>query len=312
MLRSHPVFASRDLDETRERISGVMQPHRLLPLSARQDGVAGMEFVRLGGLGLGTIRFGGAMRVDVEAVENYHLLMFCLRGSAETRVGRHTLQAGTRRGIVCAPGSRFLADLSPDCEQFVVRLDRRTLEAHAGSSVCFDPVLDLQRPALAPWLDQLGALLQSPALLAAVHGQPLLAVEMERLLVHLLLAGQAWHGGDEARVEGRGSQHACVRRAEDFMRAHAEDPLRLADIARAAGVSARTLLAAFQRVRDCSPMQSLQQLRLDVARRRLADAPEGRTVAGIALECGFSHLGRFSQAYRERFGETPSATLRGG
>ncbi|PWR03760.1 hypothetical protein DKT77_04830 [Meridianimarinicoccus roseus] len=30
-----------------------------------------------------------------------------------------------------------------------------------------------------------------------------------------------------------------------------------------------------------------------------------------AFDCGFSHLGRFSQAYRTKYGETPSVALSG-
>src|SRR5262249_19712723 len=33
-------------------------------------------------------------------------------------------------------------------------------------------------------------------------------------------------------------------------------------------------------------------------------------VADIAARCGFNHVGRFAAQYRERYGESPSATLR--
>jgi transcriptional regulator GlxA family with amidase domain len=32
-------------------------------------------------------------------------------------------------------------------------------------------------------------------------------------------------------------------------------------------------------------------------------------IADIALNCGFTHLGRFAIAYSEKFGELPSETL---
>ncbi|MGN4071462.1 anthranilate 1,2-dioxygenase regulatory protein AndR, partial [Burkholderia gladioli] len=51
-LRAHRLFESRDLDETRERISRVMQPHALVPGGRRHGGAAHMDFVRLGRLGL--------------------------------------------------------------------------------------------------------------------------------------------------------------------------------------------------------------------------------------------------------------------
>jgi transcriptional regulator GlxA family with amidase domain len=39
--------------------------------------------------------------------------------------------------------------------------------------------------------------------------------------------------------------------------------------------------------------------------------PSRDTVADIAMRYGFWELGRFAGVYRARYGETPSATLRG-
>lgn len=324
-LRMHRLFESDDLDEARERISRVMQPHRLRPLGAGTDIAARshMDYSRLGDLGLGTIAFfGQPTQVDVEAVEDYHLLMFCLRGHAKVRSAGQTLTASTCSGVICAPGQSFLAELSPDCEQFVLRLDRRMVEAHLGlddTHVRFHAALDLRRPALQAWLDQLRLLAASPALLDTARRHPLVAVEMERLLVHLLHEGQGL-GADthDAHLQATGLAPACVLRAERYMEEHAGSALRLADIANAAGTSTRTLLEAFKRFRDTSPMQHLQGLRLERAHALLraggkattqGTGQETASVATIAFDCGFTHLGRFAQAYRRRYGKPPSATL---
>jgi AraC-like DNA-binding protein len=57
-------------------------------------------------------------------------------------------------------------------------------------------------------------------------------------------------------------------------------------------------------------MRYLRDRRLDHARDRLTGGDRAPTVAEAALEAGFTHLGRFSQVYRERFGETPSNGLK--
>jgi AraC-like DNA-binding protein len=58
-------------------------------------------------------------------------------------------------------------------------------------------------------------------------------------------------------------------------------------------------------------MARLRALRLEMARSELARAARnGRTVASVANELGFGHLGRFSADYRARFSESPSDTLR--
>ena len=95
------------------------------------------------------------------------------------------------------------------------------------------------------------------------------------------------------------------------MEANAREPIGLADIAVAAGVSARALQSGFRRIRDSTPMARLREIRLELARADLAQPTgDGRSVASIANRYGFAHLGRFAADYRARFNECPSETLR--
>ena len=48
---------------------------------------------------------------------------------------------------------------------------------------------------------------------------------------------------------------------------------------------------------------------MELARARLGSGA-ATAVTEVALACGFEHLGRFSTRYRDRFGESPSETLR--
>jgi transcriptional regulator GlxA family with amidase domain len=84
----------------------------------------------------------------------------------------------------------------------------------------------------------------------------------------------------------------------------------VADLARAAGVSVRTVYRASARHLGGPPMTRLRDSRLEHVRRRLLEAAPGETVTSVAMEWGFLHLGRFSSLYRRRFGELPSQTLR--
>lgn len=105
-----------------------------------------------------------------------------------------------------------------------------------------------------------------------------------------------------------GSQGDLVRRAIDYMAAYASDPLTVPAIAEAVGVSTRRLQDAFRLTTGRTPREHLTEIRLENARTRLI-AGAGPSVTAIALDCGFSHLGRFSQTYRSTYGEAPSVTL---
>jgi len=82
------------------------------------------------------------------------------------------------------------------------------------------------------------------------------------------------------------------------------------ELAAASGVGRRALQKHFQRFVGKSPMEFLRDLRLAEARRQLLGAAPQADVAEIAGACGLGHLGRFASRYRERYGESPSATLR--
>jgi AraC-like DNA-binding protein len=107
-------------------------------------------------------------------------------------------------------------------------------------------------------------------------------------------------------------QASALRRAIAFVDENAHRPITVADIADAAGVSARGLQFAFARHRDTTPMQYLRLVRLTHAHRdlQLAEPLRGETVDEIAHRWGFSNSSRFAAYYRDAFGVTPQETLR--
>jgi transcriptional regulator GlxA family with amidase domain len=102
-----------------------------------------------------------------------------------------------------------------------------------------------------------------------------------------------------------------VTRVLEFLRDNLGEPMTVAELSRMAGVSERTLRAAFHDVLGLSPKQYDITERLRAARAALSAAdPETTTVTDVAMTYGFFELGRFAGRYRDVFGEVPSRTLR--
>lgn len=99
-----------------------------------------------------------------------------------------------------------------------------------------------------------------------------------------------------------------VAELEAWIDAHLADPITMGKLCAVSQVGARTLQLAFQARRGMSPMRFVCERRLAAAHRRIAHAGIGEDITGIATSLGFTHLGRFSQAYRDAFGESPSRT----
>lgn len=102
-----------------------------------------------------------------------------------------------------------------------------------------------------------------------------------------------------------------VGKAEDVVNSSNCLAPSLSEICRALRISPRKLHAAFIEVTGEAPAKWLRQRRLDKVRDRLQSPPSGEyLVKQAALAHGFRHLGRFSEQYRQRFGELPSDTMR--
>ncbi|RKH54729.1 helix-turn-helix domain-containing protein [Corallococcus llansteffanensis] len=96
---------------------------------------------------------------------------------------------------------------------------------------------------------------------------------------------------------------ACTarRRVEEFIEAHADEPISLADIVAAAGVPERSLRAAFIAARGMPPAAFLRRRRFEIARQTLLAGAPGTTVAGVVASLGFVSGGRFSVEYKKLF-----------
>lgn len=267
-----------------------------------------MDFVRVGRLGIGAIAFGAPMRVEVKEVNGYYLMMFCVSGRAEVTASGKTLQVNSNQAVLRAPGEAFSATLSADCEQLVMRIDPASFGSGEDERrLLADPLVPLSSAGMRAWKEQLQLVAGSPEFLGNACANPTVGAHVEALLVNLLVSAQS-----ERPVNDVTRQPApwFVRQAEEFMAQHFSAPMLLQDVASAAGVSVRTLSDGFRHFRATSPMNHLKALRLDFARASILAAPGEVSIAGIAMDCGFTHLGRFASDYRQRFGESPSDTAR--
>src|SRR5215216_6299418 len=99
-------------------------------------------------------------------------------------------------------------------------------------------------------------------------------------------------------------------RALAWLRGHSDDPVRLESLARVAGVAPRTLETHFKEFLGTTPLGWVRQTRLVHARRALLDPMGSASVTQVAMDSGFTQLGRFAAQYCLQFGEVPSQTLR--
>jgi transcriptional regulator GlxA family with amidase domain len=100
-----------------------------------------------------------------------------------------------------------------------------------------------------------------------------------------------------------------MERLERWVDAHLAEAITLDRLCALSGVGGRILQKSVMALRGQSPLEWVAARRLAAVRARLLNGPPDVAISTVALDCGFAHLGRFSAAYRQAYGELPSATL---
>lgn len=105
-----------------------------------------------------------------------------------------------------------------------------------------------------------------------------------------------------------GLSPAALRRVQLFVEANLERPIRIADLATRAELSAFHFARAFRISAGCPPRAFVEQRR--VARAKHLIAGSARPLAEVAVETGFGTQSRLTTTFRRHTGFTPAAYRR--
>lgn len=314
LLDAFPLIRSRSADEACERVGHVFSPHRLelrgdaSALDVRHNRVA------IGASALNVLRYGTEVSIDPGERGDFYLIQLPLVGSATISCDGDEVDVSDAVLSVLRPCVHSHMRWSRDCTMLLLQAPSKVVHEHLGMGE-HGPQLALSRgrrePEVAAWcqavldlarnVDRFGAQWCTQPAAAA-------AVECFLLTAFACLLREPGVQALSAPAEAR-----SLRRAKEYINEHLDRPLLLADIARHACVSPRTLELVFKRHGESSPLSYARRQRLfaaDMALRQAARDGRGLAVTDVALAYGFVHMGRFSAQYREQFGRLPSQTLR--
>ena len=234
------------------------------------------------------------------------------RGQASFRVGTEQVQMGAGDTVACPVGEPVTAS-TRDADMRVLRLPVAPLAARAGLAAdtfrltALTPTSTAMGRHVGATLHYLHRALQDPN--TALTHPLVLAAAMDVVVPAVLAAFPPT--GDPADTHPGRILPSAVRRAVAVIDAHPDQPLTLADIAAATGVSVHALRYGFRRYLDTTPAGYLRRVRLTHAHQDLqaADPTHGDEVAAIARRWGFGDPLRFADYYRAAYGCLPSNTL---
>lgn len=250
-----------------------------------------------------------------------YFIIIPISGRGQVRANGHEMPMTPGFGLMFGPTGRIdFVDSPPYWRNLDIRLNRQRFEdyvvrhTHAPmrSTLEFEkrPIsLSEEGGALLRFLQYL---INECASARPVFQNSGVARSLEQSLFGVVLESMAFVDRSILPEESEHSRLSkLVMLAERYINENFTEDLDITSIADATSSKPRSLHNAFNTFRGYTPLQFLRACRLDHAREILkASHPHETTVTEVALDAGFMHLSKFAAAYKRRFGESPSVTLR--
>jgi AraC-like DNA-binding protein len=310
------------VDAAAEAIGRIFCPHELQPLrSSSQDFYALHNCAIFDGFSVNYVAYGGSVSIDPGCLERFFLLQIPINGSAKIETAGCEVASGPGAcASLLSPTIPTRMRWEGDCAQLILLVDRPLVEHRAAAlagkpvgAIEFAPAINLNDASGRGLQWQIADLVDLAERMGPQRRlTPVAAANLRERLLGCLLHGPRHNLIDAMEVFGGRAETLprSLRRARDCLHTHAAEPLDLAQLAEAAGTGIRALQIGFRRHFGTSISDMLLDIRLGQLNARLGAARPDQRITDIAFELGFTHLSRMASAYRAKFGETPSATLR--
>lgn len=320
-LLNHRVFASQDLHQARNVLSDLNSIDVLDVIGKNSEVDIAIHFSELEDIDLLYASFGtGRIHIKTPSIDEEDLFfMFVTSGSAQVKHGRHECEISADCGLI-RNMREPLSAIEDNFSALGVQLPVALLRAHAHAltghgmvrgDLIFAPEMDLTQPGtqhVRNTLQYIANALDGP--LGQIDSPHIRRELQDMFLTNILMMLPNSYSDVLNDRPVPAAMPYYVKRAREYIHAHATQEIGLEDLGAYAGCSYRTLQSAFGQALGMAPMAYARMVRLNGAHHDLLTSEESTTVAAIARKWGFSHVGRFAQIYARQFGVVPSETLR--
>ena len=322
-IDNHEILATQDLHEMQEILTSLTNPTDIDVVGKNQEIDASLCSVECSGLELMHATYGDLpTSVRTYEADGDNLLFFMLTGgSANIKHNGKDFDISKTTALMRDSRLPLLAQQEA-FSSFAIPLSIDALQAHATTllgekcrelDITFDPEIDLTTPNgrhLHNTLHYVANALNDP--LDGVNNTFMRDSLKDVLMTSILTLIP--HASFDLLQEKPSIKILpfYLKRARDYIHAHAASSITLKVLATHAGCGYRTLQIAFKEAYGVSPMGYVSLTRLNYAHEDLRRADGSMTVRDVALKWGYSDMSWFSRSYLKQFGTPPSKTLRNG
>lgn len=269
---------------------------------------------------VGYIEYGTDVTIGVGAeytLESYSIeLPVQGRQRLDSRHG--SLWSDHMTGIVLSPNASQELYISGNCKKIQVAIPRSLMRAHlelllnrsVKEDIQFLPTISSVQGPTAGWWRMVRHFTEEACRADSLMENPAMAIEIESALVKGLILTQPSNYSVDLEKNLSLNLPGYVQRAINYIHQHAREEIKLNEIVACSGVSRLKLFDGFKKHIGFPPMFYIRRYRLGEIRKAIIQDRSNAQISGIAMDWGYTHLGRFSSDYRKFFGECPSHTAK--
>ncbi|WP_300719802.1 AraC family transcriptional regulator [Pseudomonas sp.] len=308
-----------DAETAKSWMTKVCGPHRLDVLS--HNSIQFKHTARLlQAATVGYIEYGTDVTIGVGAectLESYSIEL-PVQGRQRLESQHGTIWSDCMTGIILSPNASQELYISGNCKKIQLAIPRSLMRAHlelllnrsVKDDIQFLPTISSVQGAAAGWWRMVRHFTEEACRADSFLENQGMALEIESALVKGLILTQPNNYSADLEKTLSLNVPSYVQRAINYIHQHAREEIKLNEIVACSGVSRLKLFDGFKKHIGLPPMFYIRRYRLGEIRKAIIQDRSNAQISGIALDWGYTHLGRFSSDYRKFFGECPSHTAK--
>ena len=303
------IFAGVNPFEVSDYVKRNVGGHSLR-LARSSNGTASLNHRKAGSVDLCRLSYGTEARVLSEGLADIYHAQFILRGTCRYTLPETTLDLSAGHFLLINPNEPLDLTYSSDCEKFIVKIPSAMVHEACTEHRWFmssDCIKFNQIPYRFDDLSNLILLLNllcyeaesglaSPQMLQ--HYNRVVTTKLITMLKHNVdMAGPCVHS-------------VSFERIARYIDEHIKHDITAEQLSHYSHLSLRSLYLLFEKNAKMTPKQYIRQKKLEHVHATLTDPTRPvPNVTAVALEYGFTHLGRFSQLYQSTYGILTSESM---
>lgn len=257
------------------------------------------------------VSYGGQTRVLTPGLGDSFHLQIILRGHCSYTIRGQSFDFGRGDVMLMNPHDEVDLIYSADCEKFILRIPATLLDDVCAEHRWYKPRAGIEFIPVRYRFDEIESLLNLVSLLCveaeSSAGTPQMFGHYNRVVAAKLLTLMKHN----LSLDMPCLQSGSFERISEYIEERIKQDIGVDELAQVARMSLRSLYLLFERHAKTTPKCYIKQRKLEKVHAILTDPSFAvPNVTAVALDYGFTHLGRFSECYKAAFGVLPSDSLK--